>query len=171
MAAKLLDRLPLVGATRRNHSLEHATLQVLAEKYHNLRMSGVSFAGGFYLNVDLPTDIVTRAALEAERRLKAGERQLAVHPHCGTNLVVPATVAASFAWLTWLITRKRKQPGLVQVVLAALAAVPAFFLARPLGPIVQQKVMTSADIGDTSIRQVVSMRYGNTYFHKISTEG
>ena len=80
MAANLLDRIPLVGATRRNHSLEHATLQVLAEKYHNLRMSGVSFAGGFYLNVDLPTDIVTRAALEAEKRLKAGERHLAVHP-------------------------------------------------------------------------------------------
>jgi len=85
--------------------------------------------------------------------------------------VVPATVAASFAWLTWLFTRKRKQPGLVQVVLAALAAVPAFFLARPLGPIVQEKVMTSADIGNTSIRQVVSMRYGNTYFHKVSTVG
>jgi len=60
---------------------------------------------------------------------------------------------------------------LVQVVLAALAAVPAFFLARPLGPIVQEKVMTSADIGNTSISQVVSMRYGNTYFHKVSTVG
>jgi len=170
MAANLLDKLPFVGATRRNHSLEHATLQVLAEKFHNLRMSGVSFARGFYLNVDLPTDIVTRAALEAEKRLKAGESQLAVHPHCGTNLVVPATVAASFAWLTWLITQRRKQPGWVQVSLAALVAVPAFFLARPLGPIVQQKIMTSADIGETSIRQVVSMRYGNTFFHKIITE-
>jgi len=31
--------------------------------------------------------------------------------------------------------------------------------------------MTSADIGETSIRQVVSMRYGNTFFHKINTEG
>ena len=80
MAANLLDRIPLVGATRRNHSLEHATLQVLAERYHNLRMSGVSFAGGFYLNVDLPTDIVTRAALEAERRLKAGGAQPAGTP-------------------------------------------------------------------------------------------
>jgi len=171
MAANPLDRLPLIGATRHNHSLEHATLQVLAEKYHNLRMSGVSFAHGFYLDVDLPTEIITRAALEAEKRLKAGESNLAVHPHCGTNLVVPATVAASFAWLTWQVTRKRKQPGLVQVVLAALAAVPTFFLARPLGPIVQEKVMTSADIGNTSIRQVVSMRYGNTYFHKVSTVG
>jgi hypothetical protein len=171
MAANPLDRLPLIGATRHNHSLEHATLQVLAEKYHNLRMSGVSFAHGFYLDVDLPTEIITRAALEAEKRLKAGESNLAVHPHCGTNLVVPATVAAGFAWLTWQFTRKRKQPSFIQVLLPALVAMPAFFLARPLGPVVQQKVMTSADIGDKSIRQVVSMRYGNTYFHKISTEG
>jgi len=32
-------------------------------------------------------------------------------------------------------------------------------------------VMTSSDISNTSIRQVVSMRYGNTYFHKVSTVG
>ena len=169
MAANLLDKLPLVGATRRNHSLEHATLQVLAERYHNLRMSGVSNAQGFYLEVDLPTEIVTRAALEAEARLKAGESKLAIHPHCGTNLVVPAVVAGSFAWLTWQIAGRRKKSSWVQILLAALAAVPAFFLAQPLGPVVQQKITTSPEIGNTSIRQVVSTRYGNTYLHKVTT--
>ena len=99
MTASFLDRLPLVGAIRRNHALEHATMQVLAEKYKGVPMAGLSNSQGFLLIADLPTEIVTDAALEAERRLKAGESQLAIHPHCGTNLAAPALAAGTAAWL------------------------------------------------------------------------
>ena len=34
---------------RRNHALEHATLQVLVEKYPELRMAGYSDQNGFWL--------------------------------------------------------------------------------------------------------------------------
>jgi len=119
--------------------------------------------------VDLPTEVVTRAALEAEQRLKDGESQLAVHPQCGTNLMVPAMIAASSAWLTWQINRLKKKPGMMRMLISALVAVPAFFLARPLGPLAQKKLMTSPDLENTSIREVVSTRFGNTYLHRVST--
>ena len=49
MTASFLDRLPLVGAVRRNHALEHATMQVLAEKYKGVPMAGLSNPQGFLL--------------------------------------------------------------------------------------------------------------------------
>ena len=112
MTASLLDRLPIIGAVRRNHALEHATMQILAEKYKGVRMAGLSNPQGFLLIADLPTEIVTEAALEAEKRLKAGESQLAIHPHCGTNLAAPALAAGAAAWLALLASSGSKKPRL-----------------------------------------------------------
>lgn len=169
MLSTLLDLLPFIGSTRRNHGLEHATMQVLSEKYHNVPMAGISSAHGFVLVADLSTEIVTDAALEAEGRLKAGESHLAVHPHCGTNLVVSVLVAGAAAWLTLLATSGGKKPRLPQIALAAMVAVPAFIYSKPLGPLTQKKLTTSANPGNMRVKQVTSQKVRDNFLHNIST--
>ena len=159
MTASFLDRLPLVGAVRRNHALEHATMQVLAEKYKGVPMAGLSNPQGFLLIADLPTEIVTDAALEAERRLKAGESQLAIHPHCGTNLAAPALAAGTAAWLAVWAGSGSKKPRLPQLI-----------LARPLGPLLQKTLTTSAEQGEQRVAQVSTTRLRENYLHKINTD-
>src|SRR6266496_2866299 len=92
---KILD-LPPYLATRRNHALEHATLHVLARKYDDKNLAGHSNPTGFFLFGDLATDDIRAAINEASARLRAGERELAIHPGCGTNMatsmLLPATL-------------------------------------------------------------------------------
>jgi hypothetical protein len=169
MTASFLDRLPLIGAVRRNHALEHATMQVLTEKYKGVPMAGVSNPQGFLLVADLPTEIVTEAALEAEKRLKAGESQLAIHPHCGTNLVAPALAAWAAASLALWAGSGSKKPRLPQFILALLTAVPVYLLARPLGPLLQKTLTTSAEQGSQRVTQVTTTRLRENFLHKINT--
>lgn len=169
MTPSLLDRLPLIGSVRRNHGLEHATMQVLSKKYHDLPMAGFSGPSGFTLVADLPTEIVTDATLEAEQRLKVGESDLAVHPHCGTNLVISLLAAGMASWVTLWSTSGGKKPRFPQIALAIMAAVPAFIFSKPLGPLVQKKVTTSAELGEMRVRQVTSQKIRENFLHKIDT--
>ncbi len=169
MTAPWLDRLPILGAVRRNHALEHATMQVLAEKYKGVQMAGLSNPQGFLLVADLPTEIVTEAALEAEKRLKAGEAQLAIHPHCGTNLAAPALAAGAAAWLALWASSGSKKPRLPQFMIALLTALPVFILARPLGPLLQKTLTTSAHLGEQRVTRVASTRLRESFLHKINT--
>src|SRR5512142_1578332 len=95
---KSLLEMPLVLNTRRNHALEHATLHVLATKYPTKPMAGHSNPTGFFILGNLPTEDVQTAVQQALTRLRAGERELAIHAGCGTNLATSALVAGTFAW-------------------------------------------------------------------------
>ena len=161
----LLD-LPLILETRRNHALEHATLHILARKYQDQHMAGHSNPTGFFLLGNFQTEDVSSAATEAMARLLAGESGLAVHPGCGTNLVVSALLPATFAWAplrgarstfwrVWLIP--------IAVVFAAFG----YFLSKPLGPWLQKYITTEADLGDMQIVEVVSVHKG---MHRIITK-
>ena len=169
MKASLLDQLPLVSSTRRNHALEHATMTILSMRIPGVRMAGVSNPTGFYLISDLPTELVTDAVLEAQRRLNQGESSLAIHPHCGTNLVTSVGVAAGAAGLILFATAWGKKPRWYSYILAALAAVPAFFMAKPLGPRVQKTITTSSDLDGMKVILVTSQKAGNNFIHRIST--
>ncbi|NLA79214.1 MAG: hypothetical protein GX853_00475, partial [Chloroflexi bacterium] len=97
MKKNLLDYIPFTRRLRRNHALEHATMQVLSKRYPGLRMAGISNPKGFYMVADLPTELMTDATLEARKRLQDGEADLAVHPNCGTNLAVSGAIASAVA--------------------------------------------------------------------------
>ena len=66
----ILD-LPLILETRRNHALEHATLQVLARKYSNQSMGGHSNPTGFFLFGDFQKEDISAAASEANHPLSS----------------------------------------------------------------------------------------------------
>ena len=98
----------IVNRIRRNHGLEHATIHVLSDGHKRFSAQGNSDHRGFHLNIygDVTEDEVAAAVTEAHRRLRAGERHLAVHPNCGTVLVTTAllaTVAAEavFSFEQW----------------------------------------------------------------------
>ena len=155
-----------VNRIRRNHGLEHATIHVLSESHKRFSAQGNSDHRGFHLNIygEVTPDEVRAAAAEAQRRLRAGERQLAVHPNCGTVLVTTATLAtlAAQAALTWeqrrapagdgrgrsLATAFNALPG------AILAVVAALIVGRPLGLTLQERYTVDGNIADLEIVSV-----------------
>ena len=169
MATPLLESLPLVESTRRNHALEHATLKVLSERFPGLRMAGVSTPDGFFLIADLPTEVVTDGVLQASARLRAGERDLAIHPNCGTNLATSTLLAGSAALLVLRPGKGKSRPSLNNYFLAAAIALPIFLLSKPLGLEAQRTLTTDANLGETEVRLVVSQKSGNSFIHQIRT--
>ena len=91
--------LGLISRVRRNHALEHATMHILNEHYRNLRLVTRSSLWGFYVYGDVPTEGVVAAAQEGLRRLRGGQRRMAIHPNCGSNLAVAGTLAGLGAFL------------------------------------------------------------------------
>jgi len=173
--------LPLVSRVRRNHALEHATIHTLSERYHNLRLVGRSSLWGFYIYGDVPTEGVLAAAQEGLRRLRAGQRRMAIHPNCGSNLAVAGILAGlgAFLALGGISTRNRvssEKSGfslerLARLPLACTAAMVGIVLAQPLGTILQARVTTRADVGDLRIVSITRERRAGVLVHHVRTEG
>ena len=135
-----------VGAVRKNHALEHATVAVLLARHGPMRVAGRASPDGFYLFGSLREEDVDAAAREALRRLRAGESSLAVSPHCGTNIAV-AGFAAGLAAAAVVSTG----PAWKRFPNAVTAAMLAVVAAQPVGRRVQRHLTTSADLGDVEI--------------------
>ncbi|HOG48448.1 MAG TPA: DUF6391 domain-containing protein [Anaerolineae bacterium] len=152
---------------RRNHALEHATLHVLARDLPNLSLVGRSDWRGFLLYGEVPTDALKRAVREAHQRLEAGQKALAVHPRCGTNLAVAVVLSGAAMMLGMLAgtgDRRRRWP----VTLAALAG--ALTLARPLGPEVQRRMTTDPDMAGVAIGPITATGRGMRQVHRVEIE-
>ena len=161
----MLLNLPLILETRRNHALEHATLHILARKYH-IPMAGHSNPTGFFLLGEFQTEDVSSAATEAMARLLSGESGLAIHPGCGTNIATTALLAATFAWAP-LRGAKSTFWRVWLIPLAVVFGAFGYFLSRPLGPWLQKHITTEADLGDKQIVDIVLIRKG---VHRIITK-
>lgn len=163
----ILD-VPLILETRRNHALEHATLHVLAHKYPGQPLVGHSNPTGFFIFGSVPTDDLQAAATQALTRLRAGERGLAIHAGCGTNLATTVLVAGTLAWLT--LRGARSIFGrILRLPFAFSLALFGFFLSQPLGPLVQAKVTTEADPGEMEIVEVYPVMRGRLAAHRVVT--
>lgn len=140
-----LVAVALDGRRRRNHALEHATVNVLEQRYGRmLPLSGLAEQDGFYIRGAAEPEVVLEAAREGLRRLQAGEHSLAIHERCGTNLVSGQLISAAtfIAVLLWL------NLSLSTLLLAMLLAiVAARTLARPVGLFLQRRLTTSGDVG------------------------
>jgi hypothetical protein len=167
--------LGIFSRVRRNHALEHATINVLSERFAHLRLVARSSLWGFYIYGDVATDQVVAAAQEGLRRLRAGQRQMAIHPTCGTNLVVAGILAGTGAFLAIGGLFKKKPEGffkhLSRLPLAWTAAVVGLVLAQPLGPLLQAHVTTQADVGDLHIIDVARESRAGIVVHHVRTGG
>jgi len=155
---KLLD-FPTYLATRRNHAVEHATIHMLSRKYEDKNLAGHSNPTGFFLFGDLTLDDIRSAIEEAMTRLRAGEKELAIHPGCGTNLATSMVLPATLAWVPFQGTRSNRW-RLLLIPLAVMFAVFGYVLSKPLGPWLQRNVTTEADLGNLQVMEIVSVRKG-----------
>ncbi|CCF82394.1 DUF6391 domain-containing protein [Nitrolancea hollandica] len=142
---------------RRNHALEHATVNVIEERYGPSRLSGLAQPGGFIIQGGAPPELVADAAREALTRLRAGEWRLAIHRRCGTTLLAAQLVMA-IAFLTVLLVTG--EFSFLPFVVGILAAV---LLARVVSPILQRFITTNARVGSMTITGVEIQPPANSF--------
>lgn len=161
----------LIGRVRRNHALEHATIHVLSQRYHGRGTVGRSTPDGFVLYGDLPTEGVLLAAQHAIQRLKDGQRELAVHPSCGTNFVAAGILAGLGAFATLTPRRRGWGEWLSRLPLVFLAATLGVIAGQRLGIVLQAIVTTSPEVGDAHIAGVAREQRGRLVIHHVRVEG
>jgi len=164
----ILD-LPLILETRRNHALEHATIHMLSAKYPDRHLAGHSNPTGFFVLGNITTDDLKAAVTEAWTRLRAGESDLAIHAGCGTNFATTALMAGTFAWFP-LSGSKSLRRRLWLLPFAVAFGLLGFVLSQPLGPILQAKVTTEADLGDLQVDDIILVRKNGVAVHRVITK-
>jgi hypothetical protein len=162
---QVVQQLTLGGAVRENHALEHASIVVLSKQYPEARLSGVSFASGFFVFGDIPTEAVAPAARQALARLRGGEPEMAIHERCGTNLAVAGMLTGLSAMT---VARLRKPYNTFNNVVLATTA--ALVLARPLGLLVQRYVTTRTPGRTMRVRDVKRLSVFGQPAHFVLTE-
>lgn len=162
---------PPIARTRRNHGLEHATLHILARKYPNVTLGGISFPKGFAIIGNVPTEDVADAAIEALKRLQAGESELAQHPNCGTNYVISGIFAGLGAWLGSIGVGRGLQKKVRRLPVMILLATLALVLTRQVGPMVQREITTTGDPGEMELVRVETSLQTNLKIHQVITKG
>ncbi len=161
---RYLFRSPVVGAVRRNHALEHATIHLLAQRRPGVNLMGRATPDGFFIYGAVDAKEIKEAAGEALARLQGGEHWLAIHPRCGTNLVVAGTLSGLGALLA-LSGRGSRWQKLPRVFLATTAAV---FAAQPVGLVAQERITTSPYMDSVTIGDVQGHLSRGVRVHRVS---
>lgn len=158
-----------ISLIRRNHGLEHATLNLLNETYPHKSFAGYSDTKGFWVIGDISTDTLYSVASAALERMKNGEHHLAVHPNCGTNYVTAGVVAGTLAWLGTLGTAKSWKKKVDRWPYLVLLVTSAFIAAQPLGPKVQKAITTDGNPRDLVITQITRYERQGPVLHRVRT--
>ncbi len=171
--SNLLD-LSLISRVRCNHALEHATMKVLAERHSKMRLVGRSSFWGFTIYGDVDTEDLLDAARDGLRRLKAGQRSMAIHPNCGSNYVVAGTIAGlgTFLALGGLSRNEDERflDRLARLPLACAVGTLGVILSRPLGTAFQAHITTEANVGDLRITGATRSERAGTTVHFVQTK-
>src|SRR5579864_5243661 len=161
---QVAQQMLLGGAVKQNHALEHATIVLLSRKYPDVRLAGISFAAGFFVFGDLPTETILPTAQEALTLLRTTSPELAIHERCGTNLAVSGLLTGLSAML---VARMRRPYGTANNVI--LASTAALIVARPLGLVVQRYFTTQTPNATMTITGVTPRTLFGTPAHFVST--
>ena len=145
-----LDNILFTRRVRQNHALEHATFTILARMIPNLNASARSSGDGFLIFGDIDLEVLRRALDEALARLQAGEAELAIHPNCGTNLVVGISLVTVGTLLGLVSSRTR-----TRIASAAASSFAGWAAARPLGEYVQRHFTTLPDLHGVRVTDIV----------------
>lgn len=163
----ILD-LPLILETRRNHALEHATIHVLGEKYPDRNIGGHSNPTGFFILGDVSTEDLEAAVKDALARLRAGERNLAIHAGCGTNIATSVLLAGTLAWFP-ISGSKSTRRRLWLLPIAVIFGLLGYALSRPLGPFLQARITTEVELGKMQIRSITPVQKRGITIHRVVT--
>ena len=153
-----------VKRTRQHHAIEHATIHILSARHPERSFTGYSDPLGFTIHGDLDEHDLRTAVGDALLRLQAGERSLAIHPNCGSNLLVTAA-AATLASLAGALLMRR---GLLERLAASLAlTVVAIPVSRPLGYRLQEYT-TEADVSDRWVESISLVQIGSAQLLRVT---
>jgi hypothetical protein len=162
---------PYLSRVRRNHGLEHATLTILSRSYPGRGLTGHSDSAGFWIIGNISSEAVQSAVQEALARMNAGERNLAVHPNCGTNFVTSGILASLAAFVAFFGAGRRLRDRLERLPLAAALSMLALIVANPLGMALQREVTTSGIPGALVVARIETRQRGRWMAHRIITRG
>lgn len=155
-----------LGATvRENHALEHATIVLLSKRYPDTRFSGISFARGFFIFGEVPTEAVRPAADQALALLRGDHPEMAIHERCGTNLAVTG-ILTSFSAMS--VARLRRPYNTFNNVMMATTA--AIVAARPLGLLVQRYLTTRTPTSNMRVVKVTKTALFGSPAHFVTTD-
>ncbi len=159
-----------ISRTRRNHGLEHATLNLLAKSHPGKAFAGHSDGSGFWILGEISSEELAQAIDAALVKLRAGQSELAFHTNCGTNLLVSGFAAglAGAAGLIGVGTRPRDK--IERIPLITLFGVAALLIARPLGPLAQREITVNPNPGDLQITGITRHSLNGMPAHRIRTQ-
>ncbi|MBS1250677.1 MAG: hypothetical protein MAG431_02272 [Chloroflexi bacterium] len=163
--------ITLVSRARRNHGLEHATMNFL-----NSRHPGQTFAGhadwhGFWIMGEISTEELSEVVKKALQALRGGKRELAIHTNCGTNLVASGTMAGLAGAIGMMGVGDKPRQKLERIPRVAALATLALMASRPLGPLLQKYVTTTGDPRKLEVVNISRHKRGNVTAHRITTQG
>jgi hypothetical protein len=118
----------------------------------------------------IETEQVEAAVQEALARLRGGEHSLAIHPHCGTNLVASGFLAGSFAWVGMLGAGRSWRDRMERWPLVVSLVTIGLVLSQPLGPYLQKHFTTQAATQDLEVVSIQRMQRADTPIHRILTQ-
>ena len=145
-----------IDAVRRNHGVEHATVAVLFARTKPRRIAGRASGEGFFILGNVDHDLLLSCAHEALGRMQRGEAELAVSPHCGTNIAVAAALTTLSSMRA--LSKHPERPMRDRFGDGFTSAIFALIAAQPMGQLLQKYVTTRADVQDMEIVRV------RTYF-------
>jgi len=163
--AQVAQQVLLGGAVKQNHALEHATIVLLSRQFPEVRLAGISFAAGFFVFGDIPTEAILPTAAEALKLLRTTSPEMAIHERCGTNLAVTGILTGLAAMA---VARMRRPYNSANNVI--LASTAALILSRPLGMTVQRYVTTQTPNASMTIEGVRSLNFLGSPAHFVSTD-
>ncbi len=133
---------------RRNHALEHATIVVMMEREPGRKLNGFSSDDGFFVQGVRSMEEVDSAAREALRRLRRGQKRLAIHRNCGTTIVAANLLTAVLFLVSLGVGIYMGWPLYLMVVGSVVAAL---VLRVPLSLLLQRFVTTDADLSNAEV--------------------
>ena len=141
---------------RKNHALEHATINLLEGKFgKGLFFSGLARENGFFIRGNGSPWEIEEAANEGLIRLQQGEKDLAIHSRCGTTILAVNLIVALF-FLLFLFGFR-----VFSILNVFLAIILANLVGPYLGLLFQRYLTTSPQVGDVVIRGVESRSPNN----------
>ena len=161
----------ILSQIRKNHALEHATIHILTRTMPNVSFAGYSLNKGYWIYGKAELQDIQKAAEMAYARLKNGEKHLAVHPNCGTNIAMTGLCMAAASMLA-LKAEGDDDSDFNRFSALTSAGLIGALIGRPLGPSVQKHITTDADVRDLSIVSIScnSLRGTPVFFIKTALD-
>ena len=110
---------------------------------------------------------MTRIVGSALESLNAGRSEMAISPHCGTNMAVAAVLSGA---LTRLVLGRRKRGRWKRIPLVMGAVIVGALLSKPIGNAIQRRYTTLSDMDGLEVIEVSKAWPGEVpRLHRVTT--